>query len=403
MEKMKTALKKNGQPFSLFGGEPLLVPMKDMEELFRFGLEQFGGIAKQRGLNANSIQTNGTLITPEHLDLFQKYQVGVGVSVDGPEELNDARWAGDEKSTREATKNTQWALEEMLQRKMSVSIIITLHRINAAPDRLPRLVAWVEDLAQRGLRHVNMHFLEVDGPGVRENLTLTSEENIAAVTEVSKVMARYKIDIMPLTHMRKLLRGEDGTTCTWNACDPYTTAAVSGVDGQGNMGNCGRTCKQGPHWLKADQKGFERYLSLYYTPQEYGGCQGCRFFYACKGHCPGEGMDEGDWRSKTEHCQTIMDLFTVVEAMELKAGNMPLSLSPKRQGIEDAYVRAWISGRTINLSDAVKNKPQPMSQEHVDTAHVDTPHIDHEDSVNPVVTHNDHNDNTVGGASWGSL
>jgi uncharacterized protein len=38
MEAMKDALKANGQPFSLFGGEPLLVPKKDLEELFRFGL-----------------------------------------------------------------------------------------------------------------------------------------------------------------------------------------------------------------------------------------------------------------------------------------------------------------------------------------------------------------------------
>ena len=91
MAAMKKALEAANSPFSLFGGEPLLVPLADLEELFRWGLEKWG---------SNGVQTNGTMITPEHVVLFKKYKVSVGLSLDGPDELNDSRWAGSIEKTR---------------------------------------------------------------------------------------------------------------------------------------------------------------------------------------------------------------------------------------------------------------------------------------------------------------
>jgi hypothetical protein len=80
--KMKAALDRAGSNFTIFGGEPLLVPEPVLEELLAFGKERFG---------TNGIQTNGTLINDRFIELFKKYSVQVGISVDGPEELNDVR------------------------------------------------------------------------------------------------------------------------------------------------------------------------------------------------------------------------------------------------------------------------------------------------------------------------
>src|SRR5437899_2923579 len=80
LERMKAALTHAGGPFLLFGGEPLLVPLPDLVELWRFGLERHG---------KNALQTNGALITDEHMELFKKYNVDVGISIDGPGGLND--------------------------------------------------------------------------------------------------------------------------------------------------------------------------------------------------------------------------------------------------------------------------------------------------------------------------
>ena len=66
-------------------GEPLAMPIKAFEELLKSVMR-----AKPEGLTVNfNVQTNGTLITPDWCDLFKKYRISVGISVDGPKHLND--------------------------------------------------------------------------------------------------------------------------------------------------------------------------------------------------------------------------------------------------------------------------------------------------------------------------
>src|SRR5438270_12373093 len=66
---MKAAIEEEGGPFTLLGGEPLLLPLADLEDLWAWGLANFG---------SNSIQTNGVLINDSHIDLFKRYRVSVG-------------------------------------------------------------------------------------------------------------------------------------------------------------------------------------------------------------------------------------------------------------------------------------------------------------------------------------
>ena len=424
MAAMKAALLKEGYKFTIFGGEPLLVPIDDLAELWRWGLETFGAAAAKHGDRPNGVQTNGTLITEAHFRLFRKYKVGVGMSVDGPDELNDGRWAGSIEATREATAHSLWALDQLLERKLGASIIVTLHRLNASAERLPRLLAWFRDLSAKGLRHVSLHLLEVDMPGVREQLALSAEENIAALLACARLQSEIPVAFSPLNDMVQLLKGEDqwnpredgsfqsATSCIWNACDPYTTNAVHGVDGQGHRGNCGRTCKEGPFWQKASQVGFERYLTLAHTPQAYGGCQGCRFFSMCKGTCPGEG-EQNDWRGKTEHCGVLMRVFEMLEAELVRSGIRPLSVSPERHAVELAQLAAWQAGRTMSLvqlragvSKAAAAAPAAGGEHWAavppDSPHQDVPHQDHQDVEHPLITHDDHADN-VGRIPWAAL
>ena len=97
MDAMKAAVERVGGPITLFGGEALLVADDDLEELFRWGLEKYG---------SNSIQTNGVLISDRHVRMFRDDQVHVGISIDGPGELNDVCWAGTLRRTRDATAKT---------------------------------------------------------------------------------------------------------------------------------------------------------------------------------------------------------------------------------------------------------------------------------------------------------
>ena len=344
--KMKEALELEGAPFILFGGEPLLVPLRDLEELWSYGLERFG---------KNGIQTNGTLIKSDHIALFKHYKVHVGISIDGPGELNGLRWQGTEDLTLAATEKTMQAIRSLCLQDHVPSIIVTLHNVNASPARLPRLLDWIKELHSIGVRAIRLHLLESESEEIRRSFGLTVEESIGALTSFMALEGEVpglRFDLF--REMRDLLVGADQkTTCVWYACDPFTTKAVRGVEGQGQRSNCGRTNKDGVDFLKSDKAGFERYLALYQTPQNYGGCQGCRFFLMCKGQCPGTAI-ANDWRNRTEHCAVWMSIFERLESELISQGRLPLSVSENRSKLEQQALEQWHVGKQFSMSQALR-------------------------------------------------
>lgn len=350
IERMKLAIEAEGGPFALFGGEPLMVPVADLEALFSWGFERWG---------KNSIQTNGVLVRDTHVALFKRYNVHVGLSVDGPDELNRVRQAGSAATTAKATAKSLSAIDRLLSAGVVPSLIVTLHRVNAAGPALDRMEAWFRDLDRKGVKSVRLHVLESETATIRALYGLSTEENIAAFTRFAALeseLTGLRFDV--LREMRRMLMGDEASvSCVWTGCDPYTTQAVRGVEGQGQRSNCGRTNKEGIDFLKSERPGFERYLGLYHTDQAEGGCQGCRFFLACKGYCPGTAL-EGDWRNRTEHCDLWKSLFTRLEAELVAEGRTPLSLDSNRDQLEQEMVAEWASGRNPRIR-RLTNYPKP--------------------------------------------
>ena len=365
--------RERGGSWTLHGGEPLLMPAEDIEAMWAWGEER----GHQMG-----IQTNGSLITDRHVELALRYQVPMGISIDGPGEMNDLRWRGTIEKTREATAATEAAIEKLTRAGVRTSVIIVLHRLNMDPARRDTCKRWIRHLDEIGITGVRFHPMEIDAragdhaPPVEEYVAFYRD-----MREYMETLPRLRIDI--IQDIRRLLIAEDDrTTCTWNACDPYTTAAVHGVDGQGTRTNCGRTQKDGVMAPKADAVGFERYVALYYTPQEAGGCQGCRFFSLCKGQCPGEGID-GDWRNRSMYCALYFALFADEEARLRKSGIVPVSLAPDREAIERAMVDVWSRGGRFSVSAARKVASGRVTGTGAGGTHGDVPHGD---------SHGDHTD-----------
>src|SRR5262245_49633772 len=346
LDRIKAAILEEGGNFSLFGGEPLLVSLADLESLWAWGFERFG---------RNAVQTNGSLIRDGHIELFKRYKVQVGISIDGPGPLNDIRWAGTLDRTRDATARTEAAIERLCREGMPPSLIVTLHRGNAAAATLPMMHEWLRHLERLGVPSAPLHILETESAEVRKQYALTTEENLTAFLSFARLeseLSRLKFDVF--TDMRRLLRGQDDSvTCIWGACDPYTTRAVRGVEGNGQRSNCGRTYKEGVEFAKAERAGFERYLALYHTPQAHGGCQGCRFFLMCKRECPGTAID-GDWRNRTAHCGVRLGLFEHLEGEMALAGVTPLSLSPRRAELEATMLGEWARGQNPMIAGVLR-------------------------------------------------
>ena len=351
-EKAKAALIKQGHQFALFGGEPLLAPIEHIEEVLAFGLERFGG---------NGIQTNGTLITKQHIELFKKYRVGVGISCDGPDELSDLRRARSSDDTRLHTNRTLAAIEALCLEGIIPSLIVTVHKMNGSVVGRRKLMTWFDKLERIGIKHINLHPLEVEAG--MDHLALSPEETRGTFHELYRYSLVSGMNFQPFDDIRKLLLDDDKVMCVWNACDPMTTAAVQGVSRNGTMQNCGRTNKDGINWVKADVPNFSRYLVLHQTPQEHGGCKDCQYFVFCKGNCPGTAID-GDWRNRTVHCATWYDLFSTIEREIIGSHRRPVTRE---------------AGRMKDLLDKLLNKKAPPANSHGDShgdCHGDSPHGD---------------------------
>lgn len=346
----KTLDETQMKEFTVFGGEPLLMPIVDLEKVFSYGFSKFG---------KNGIQTNGSLITTRHLELFQRYNVHVGVSIDGPGELNDARISGTLESTRSTTRKSEEAIHKLCASGKIPSLIITLHRMNTG-DRLETLKDWILSLDKLGVSSVRLHLLENDKA---ENLKLTDEENISTIfqlLEMETFLKNIKFDLF--REMTDLLQGDNSNvSCIWHGCDPYTTPAVHGIDSDGSLSNCGRTNKDGVSFRKSSSAGRERTLALYHTPQQYKGCKDCRFFVVCRGECPGTGH-AGDWRNRTDHCNVLKAIFARKESELLNSGITPITLRPDLKARELALLYPQVN---VNHGDS-----------HGDVPHGDMPHGD---------------------------
>lgn len=66
----------------LHGGEPLLITAESYTKLFE-------AISEISDAPYYMMQTNGSLITDEYIDIFEKYAVRVGISIDGPAKIHD--------------------------------------------------------------------------------------------------------------------------------------------------------------------------------------------------------------------------------------------------------------------------------------------------------------------------
>ncbi len=363
-----------GTGLTVFGGEPLLLPLPELKAICE----------RARALGAPiGLQSNGTLISEAHVALFKEFNVSVGLSIDGPDELNDSRWAGSSELTQVQTRASQDALERLCAVGLHPSLIVTLYRGNAAGATLPRLLTWVRDCYARGVRVFNFHTLEVDHALV-ESMRLTEDAAIAAAEALMDLETQLPgARFAPWCEMRDLLCGDDTrANCIWHACDPYLTDAVRGIGPTGQRQNCGRTNKDGVAWQKIDRRGHERQLALYLTPFECGGCGGCRFFFACKGECPGTG-EGGDWRARTDHCGTLQRVFGILETRLVAGGREPLSQSLRRPAVEAALLAAWARGENMTVAAALAAPARgPIGDHpHGDAPHGDRPHGDHTDAA----------------------
>lgn len=330
--------------YTLFGGEPLLLPFADLEKVCE---------RSYRLYKESHIQTNGTLITPEIAAMFKKYNVYVGLSIDGPNELNSLRVPAAKRSTvEEMTASTMRGLGILTEHGLQAGLIITIHRMNGTADKLPRLMSFLRWAANLGHSSGNIHMLEVDSPDAAQ-YCLTPEENEYAFLELAAFFQQNPdMYYDPFQEMESMMRSSnEGANCIWKSCDPMNTGAVYGIEGNGQTSNCGMVNKEGIEWTKANDMNFVRDLILYQTEPEFGGCKGCPYFIPCNGYCPGSSINH-DWRNKTTYCSSLKKMFGFYADKVEAEGIIPYPKRVDREQMEELYIHALMT-----------NQPKPTMEE----------------------------------------
>lgn len=311
----------------LHGGEPLLLRNEDIETLFKWVYDNYEQV--RSGEEYTHIQTNATLIKDEHIDIFKKYNVNVGISCDGPPELNAERKAAlNEDATEDYSEITNENIFKLAEEGVSVGVIVVLHETNAGTDeKLEKLLDWMDDLNQLG---VSGHYNEaIPYDEIQTDLSLSAERMKEVFIQTWEWMKEEDYRSWnPMRQFQDNLLGNGIADCRVANCDVFNAGAAKVVDGEGETSGCGKTWAavgdgtpflQGPSndsEYNADTERWDMLKQLPGAPEtegpDLGGCKGCRYAAICKGGCPSAGIDD-DYRNRTMWCESKYYLYKRIE------------------------------------------------------------------------------------------
>lgn len=146
-------------------GEPLVLS----PDWYRNAIEVLQ-TASGRSIPRQSFQTNATLISEAWIEYLKDPSVSVGVSLDGPEDLND-RFRTD-RSRRGTWRSTMDGIDKLRRADVPFHIIAVI--TEAALDR-PREIA--RALVDAGPAYIGLNVEEIDGINVRSTLFAASAQD----------------------------------------------------------------------------------------------------------------------------------------------------------------------------------------------------------------------------------
>src|SRR5258708_25177598 len=187
--------------FAFQGGEPTLAGLPFFETLNKLQ-SQYG-----RGGQAvsNALQTNAVLLDKNWCDLFRAYQWLLGVSLDGPEEVND-RYRFN-KEGRGTWKRVMESVDLLQKNNVEFNILCVLSQANV--DRPKELYRFYRGL---GLDHIQfIPLAEFDGEGNPLPFTISPEQYGRFLCELFDVWwpDRRKVRIRLFDNIAQALAGPE--------------------------------------------------------------------------------------------------------------------------------------------------------------------------------------------------
>ena len=263
------------------GGEPTLAGLAFFEKLVE--LQQRFGRGNQTVKNA--LQTNGVLMDKHWCELFRQYNWLLGVSLDGPEDVNDLYRFN--KQRRGTWRRVMQSVELLQANKVEFNILCVFSTANVGkPKELYRFY--------RSIGIDNIQFIplaEFDGLGNRLPFTITPEQYGRFMVEVFDLWwpERRKVRIRCFDNIAEAVAGQKPGNCTMHeTCDSYVVVEFNGdiypcdffVEGNWKLGNV-----NDDSWAEVARRS-KRYSFATKKTIAHPECQVCEYQSLCHGGCP---------------------------------------------------------------------------------------------------------------------
>jgi uncharacterized protein len=267
--------------FAFQGGEPTLAGPEFFEKLCSLQ-QRFG----RNGQNvSNALQTNGVLIDERWCQLFKAFHWLVGLSLDGPEEVNDLYRFN--KQGRGTWKRVMQAYETMKTQGVEFNILCVLSQANVEKPR--ELYRFFRALGVDYLQFIPL--AEFDAEGNPLPFTITPEQYGRFLTETFDLWwpDRRTVRIRFFDNIAESLAGLKPGNCTMHeSCDSYAVVEYNGdvypcdffVEDRWRLGNI-----MEDSWAEiARRQSRMRFAST--KSLAHPECQACEYASICHGGCP---------------------------------------------------------------------------------------------------------------------
>jgi uncharacterized protein len=267
--------------FAFQGGEPTLAGLPFFEKLCR--LQQEYG---RDGHNvSNALQTNGVLINDDWCQMFRSFNWLIGLSMDGPEDVNDLYRFN--KNGRGTWKQVMRGMETMQKNKVDFNILCVLSQSNV--DKPREIYKFFRSLGIEYMQFIPL--AEFNSDGTPLPFTITPEQYGRFMCEVFDLWwpERRKVRIRYFDNIAEALTGQQPGNCTMHeSCDSYVVVEYNGdiypcdffVENHWKLGNI-----VDDSWTEIARRN-SRYRFAATKSIPHPECQVCEYSSICHGGCP---------------------------------------------------------------------------------------------------------------------
>ncbi|MCH5309787.1 MAG: radical SAM protein [Prevotella sp.] len=296
------------------GGEPLLWGIDNYRMIFSYMEKELAGLDYN-----NSLQTNLSLINEEYIELFLKYNVHVGFSLDGTKEINDSLRVD---AIGHGTFSSIIEKVSLCQEKgLSIGCIVVGNKHHVG--HIPELYQFLCD------HKLNFKFNPLFSAGEAcnniDNIGITADEYAEMAIELFDLWYNdneHRIKESNFEEITSNLLSARPSCCMFgkNCQDNFFAITPTG-----DVMPCGRFCdttlkqyaygnlhKETLAEILPRIKQSEAYKRSGYI--ERSSCKQCKYFNICYGGCLHDGfLKSGDFKSKTFLCSAYKRIFAHID------------------------------------------------------------------------------------------